>query len=161
MTDQPDVYIDRDPNNVVTGTEPMDAPGRERSIGELLKELRNESSVLVRQELALAKAEISEKATKAARNAAYIGAGAFLAYTALTFLLLAVTALLYVILRLMGAETHGLWIAPLIVGLVLGIVGYVLIQKGISTFKEQSLVPEKTTQSLKEDKQWLQDKVTQ
>ena len=42
---------------------------------------------------------------------------------------------------------------------LVGVIGAVLTSKGIKTLKEQSLVPEKTVQTLKEDKQWLQGKV--
>ncbi|HEX8340513.1 MAG TPA: phage holin family protein [Tepidisphaeraceae bacterium] len=161
MTNPADVITGPELNAEFTGSASPPPAGRERSIGELLKELRDESGVLLRQEVALAKTELSEKAAKAGRNAAYIAAGGAVAYIGVVFLLLAVTVILYLILKALGAETHGMWIAPLIVGLVVAGVGYVLIQKGISTFKNESLVPEKTAQSLKEDKQWLQDKATQ
>jgi hypothetical protein len=160
MTNQPDVITGHG-TVPAYGAGTTSPAGSERSIGELLKELRDESGLLLRQEVALAKTELGEKAAKAGRNAAYIAVGGAVAYAGVLFLLLAVTAVLYVILKAMGVETHGLWIAPLIVGLAVAVVGYVLIQKGISTLKNESLVPEKTTQSLKEDKQWLQDKATQ
>jgi hypothetical protein len=133
---------------------------RERSIGELLKELRDDTTTLLRQEVALAKTEMSEKASRAGRNAAYIAAGGAVAYAGLIFLLLAATYALYLMLQAMGMETHSLWVAPLIVGAIVGIIGYSLVQKGISTLRDESLVPEKTTQSLQEDKQWLQEKTT-
>lgn len=131
-----------------------------RSIGELLKELRDETSTLVRQELALAKAEMSEKAAKAARNAAYAGAGAVLAYLGLLFGLLAASVGLALLLASWGLEWHAWWLGPLIVGAVVGVVGCAMAAKGVHTLKQQSPVPEKTVQSLKEDKQWLQDKAT-
>jgi hypothetical protein len=48
------------------------------SIPELLKDLREESTLLLREEIALAKKEISEKISSTARNATYIVAGALI-----------------------------------------------------------------------------------
>jgi hypothetical protein len=131
------------------------------SIGELIKELRDETTTLLRQEVALAKAEMNEKAAKLGRNAGYLGAGGVLAHAGALVLLLGVAALLY-----HGLVAAGLshmvsgWLAPLIVGAVVGVIGYAMAQKAISTFKHESLVPEKTLESLKENQQWLQRKAT-
>ena len=130
------------------------------SIAGLLKDLRDESVTLMRQEIALARTEITEKATKAARNTAYTGVGAVLLYVGAFFVLSAVAVALALLINRMGADPHGWWLGPLIVGGIVGAIGAVLTSKGIKTLKEQSLVPEKTVQTLKEDKQWLQEKVT-
>ena len=134
--------------------------GDDRSIGDLLKELRDETTTLLRQEVALAKTEITEKVSKAARNTGYIGAGAVMAYLGLLFVLIAVTVALGLALDATGLDNHGYWLSPLIVGAVIGLIGWGMTKKGISTLKEETLVPEKTVQSLQEDKQWLQEKVT-
>jgi len=132
-----------------------------RSITEIIKDLRDETSALVRQEVALAKTEMSEKASKIGRNAGYIGAGGVLAHAGAIVLLLGLSALLYAGLVEMGLS-HMIsgWLAPLIVGGLVAIIGYAMAQKGISALKKESLVPEKTVNSLKEDQQWLQRKVT-
>ncbi len=132
-----------------------------RSIGELLKDLRDESSMLVRQEVALAKTELSQKAAKLGRNAGYLGVGSALAHAALILLLFGLSALLY-----HGLTEAGLshmvsgWLSLLIVGGVTALIGYGLIQKAISAFKNETLVPEKTVNSLKENQEWLQRKAT-
>jgi hypothetical protein len=138
---------------------PDDAPdARDRSIGSLLKELRDETTTLFRQEIALAKTEMSEKASKAGRNAASIGAGAAVLMAGTLVLLFGVAALLYWGLVAMGLSHYiAGWLAPLIVGGVTALIGYGLIQKGVSTLKRMSPVPEKTVESIKEDKQWLQN----
>jgi uncharacterized membrane protein len=129
-------------------------------LADLLKTLRDDTTTLLRQEVALAKTEASEKAAKLGRNAAYIAAGAFVALLGAIFLLMALTALLAVLLQKMGlSAAHSAWVAPLIVGAVITLVGYVLIKKGLDTIKRESLKPEKTIESLREDKQWLQNKV--
>jgi len=129
---------------------------RDRSLGSLLKELRDESTTLMRQEVALAKTEMAEKAGTYARNAASVAVGAAVLYAGVWILLLGLTCALYFILVRLGLSN--LWsgvLAFAIVGGGLALVGYVLMQKGISTLKNESPVPEKTIQSLKEDKQWL------
>lgn len=132
----------------------------ERSIAELLKELRDETTTLMRQEFALAKTEIGEKAAKAGRNAAYATAGAVMIYMGALFGLLGASVGIALLLGAWGLEWHAWWLAPLIVGAVIGIIGCAVTAKGVRTLKKRSLVPEKTIQSLQEDKQWLQEKAT-
>jgi hypothetical protein len=52
------------------------------------------------------------------------------------------------------------WLAPLIVGGILAAVGYSLVKKALETLKRESLTPEKTTQSLQENKAWLKEKIS-
>jgi uncharacterized membrane protein YqjE len=132
-----------------------------RSLTGLVRELRDEAIVLVRQEVALARTEMSEKAARVARNSAFIGVGAFLAYAGLFVLLLAGVVGLYLGLVAAGL-THATagWLSPLIIGAVLAVVGYVFIQKGLSTLKHESIVPERTVESIKADKEWMEEKVT-
>jgi hypothetical protein len=51
------------------------------------------------------------------------------------------------------------WLAALIVGVVVALIGYLMVQRGINGLKSTSLMPEKTLESIKEDKQWVQDQV--
>ena len=87
--------------------------------------------------------------------------GGVLAHAGVFVLLLGLSALLY-----WGLVEAGLshyvsgFLAPLIVGAVVALIGYALIQKAISTFKHETLVPEKTVDSLKENQQWLSHKAT-
>ena len=137
------------------------APARDgRSVADLIKDLGVESSTLVRQEIALAKTEVSETIAKSARNAAYIAAGAGVALCGLILLTHGLAWGVVTLLNRMGVTTHHTWLGFLITGLIVAGVGYVVAQKGISTLKRQSLVPQKTVQTLKEDKQWIQDKVS-
>ncbi len=137
------------------------AAPRDRSIADLLKELRDESSSLLRQEVALAKTEMADKASAYGKNAASIAAGGTVAYMGALLILAAVTVGFALMLDgLFGLDEHAWWVAPLIVGGIVAIIGYSMIQKGVSTLKRQSPVPEKTVQSLQEDKQWLTDKVS-
>lgn len=140
---------------------PPERTGEHRSFAELLKDLRDESSMLIRQEVALAKTEMSEKAAKYGRNAGYLGAGGALAHAGLIVLLLGLTALLYAgLVEFDLSHMTAGWLAPLIVGGVVALIGYALAQKAISTLKHESPVPEKTINSLKENQQWLSHKTT-
>ena len=148
---------DLNPDAITTGG----PAARDRSIGSLVKELRDEFTTLLRQELALAKTEMSEKASKASRNATYIAVGGAICFAGVLFLLVGVSAAVYVGLVYAGLSHYVAgWLAPVIVGAVVAIVGYAMLQKGISTLKRMSVTPDKTVESLKEDKQWLQNQAT-
>ena len=139
-------------------------PDREdRSLADLIKELRDESSTLVRQEIALAKTEIGEKVSTFGRNAAYAAAGAAVLLIGGIFLLLAVANVVSGIVFHL-APSLGSWVSGAIgyaiVGLVIAIVGYAFYQKGVSTLKTETPVPEKTVASLQENKEWLKNKTS-
>ena len=133
--------------------------GRSESIADLIKDLRDEAMLLVRQEVALAKTEISEKMARILRNTAYAIAGALVAFVGLIFILQAATVAIGIGLLEAGlTEKQSLWASPLILGVIVAIVGAILISKGIAAVKNESLVPEKTVESLKNDKEWIQNK---
>ena len=133
--------------------------GRSESIADLIKDLRDEAMLLVRQEVALAKTEISEKMARILRNTAYAIAGALVAFVGLIFILQAATVAIGIGLHEAGlTEKQSLWASPLILGVIVAIVGAILISKGIAAVKNESLVPEKTVESLKNDKEWIQNK---
>lgn len=135
------------------------AGDRDRSVADLVRELRDESSTLLRQEVALAKTEMSEKLNKAVRNTTAVAVGSAVLYGGFLMLLIAAGAALTLLIAEWGWEINSLWLGPLIVGVIAALIGYAMMQKGISTLKEESPVPEKTVQSLKEDKQWMQEKM--
>jgi hypothetical protein len=130
------------------------------TIGELLKDLRGESTLLLREEIALAKKEISEKISSTARNLTYVVGGALVAYVAITFLLLAISSVIAQALVDQGIGIGwAIFLGLLIVALVIGAVSAGMIVKGVQTLKKQSLIPEKTVETLKEDKTWAQNKI--
>jgi uncharacterized membrane protein YqjE len=125
----------------------------DRPIGELLKQLANETTTLVRQELELAKTEMREKAGKAGPGFGMWGAAGVTALLALGSL----TA--FLILALDGAMPN--WLAALIVGLVYAAVAGVLYLRGKRRVEEAgSPVPEKTIETVKEDVQWAKHPTT-
>jgi hypothetical protein len=130
------------------------------TIGELLKDLRGESTLLLREEIALAKKEISEKISSTARNLTYVVGGALVAYVAITFLFLAISSVIAQALVDQGIGFGwAIFLGLLIVALVIGAVSAGMIVKGVQTLKKQSLIPEKTVETLKEDKTWAQNKI--
>ena len=138
---------------VATSSNPQSAELHERSVGELLKQLANETTTLMRQELELAKAEMREKAGKAGPGFGMWGAAGAMALLALGSL----TA--FLILALDGAMPN--WLAALIVGLVYAAIAGVLYVRGKHRVEEAgSPVPEKTIETVKEDVQWAKHPTT-
>jgi xanthine/uracil permease len=133
----------------------MQAVREERSIGQLLKELRDETTTLLRQEVDLAKTEISEKASRTGRNLGSLAVGGGVAFLGALALLAAVIYGLTSILNQFMSVGVAIWLAPLIVGLVLAAIGYSLVQKALATLRQESLTPKRTTQTLQENKEWL------
>ena len=131
-----------------------------RTIGSLLKELVDETRQLFRQEVELAKTEASEKAAVAGRNAAFLAAGGMVAFAGAIVLLFGLGILASWALESAGLQ-DGLaaWLGPVLVGLIVAVIGYVLVNKGLKAFKDGSLKPEKTIESLREDKQWTQQRL--
>jgi hypothetical protein len=131
------------------------------SIVYLLKKLRDDTTTLIRDEISLAKAEISEKITSASRNIGYLMGGALVVYAALMLILQGISFLLRQLFISLGmSEPSATLLGFLIVGVVVGVIGALLIVKALDAFKKQSIIPSKTTETLKEDKQWVQSKVT-
>jgi fatty acid desaturase len=130
----------------------MQPTTNERSLGELFSELTQEARTLVQQEVALAKSELSQKATIVGRNVAFLAAGAAVAYAGLLAILAAI---------IIGLSTiMPAWLAALLVGVIVAGVGYLLVQKGQSDLKRQNLMPHQTLQSLKEDSEWMKEQLT-
>ena len=125
----------------------------ERSLGDLFSDLARETSTLVRQEVQLAKAELTHSATEAGRGVAMLAAGGLVAYAGLLFVLLAIVY---------GLIETGMdpWLSALIVGLVVLAIGAVLLLRGRESLKPANLAPTKTVESLKEDKAWAQEQIT-
>lgn len=118
--------------------------GDNRSISDLVGDLGNNVSTLMRKEIQLARAETSEKVSQATVAVGSIVAGAVLAIAALIVLLQAL------VIGLSNAGIPPGW-ASLIVGVVVAGIAYALVQKGASDLKAGNLVPGRTIDSLKQD----------
>jgi hypothetical protein len=133
---------------------------RQESIPGLLKDIRDQTTLLMRQEVALARTEVSEKISKIAKNSVYLAAGALLSLAALVVLLQGLSWLVELWLENTRLDRHSTWLAFCIVGLVAATIGAITARKGARTIKRENLVPEKTIESLKEDKAWMRRKVS-
>jgi uncharacterized membrane protein YqjE len=122
---------------------------RRESWGELIGELAGQLVGLARDEVALARRELEQKLKTVQSAAAVVAIGAIIALIAT----LSVCAAVIIAL----AEYVGPWQSALIVGLILGIAAGATILIGVSRFKRTSLRPEKTIETLEENKEWLKD----
>ena len=117
------------------------------SVGSLLSTLLNEVTALVRGEAALAKAEMSEKTHQAMMGLGSIAtAGAVLFGGFLTLLATAVMLLNEVL----PPETRP-WLATLLVGAVVTLMGVVMLKAGLKKVRAQGLMPNRTMNSLRDD----------
>jgi hypothetical protein len=126
----------------------------DRPIGELMRELSEQTSTLVRQELELAKLELGEKGKRAGIGAGMFGGAGVLG-------LYAVGALTACFVLALSTAVTG-WLAALIVAAVYGAVAGILALSGKS--KVQGAVPpvpEQATESVKEDVQWTKTRAKQ
>jgi uncharacterized membrane protein len=123
----------------------------ERSIGELFGELSQDVALLVRQEAQLAKTEMQQKLSKVTADLVSLAAGGVVALVGG----LALTAA--VILLLIDPIGMRPWLAALLVGAVLGIVGWVLLQRGMKELKRTDPTPRRTVETIKEDLQWAKE----
>jgi hypothetical protein len=120
---------------------------RERPLGELLKQLSEETTRLVHQELELAKAELAQKGKQAGMGAGMFGAAGVIG-------LLALAALTTCFILALDAAMPA-WLAALIVAVVYGAVAALLALRGRAKVKQATPpVPEQTIETVKEDVEW-------
>ena len=118
-----------------------------RPLSALFGDLWRESSTLVHQEVELAKAELDEKMSKLTAGASEIATGGAILFAGFIVLLFAAVAALERVLP----EPHDTWLAPLIVGAVVMIAGFLALARGRANLKAQNLAPERTLESLRRD----------
>ena len=125
----------------------------ERSLGDLFSDLSRETTTLVRKEVQLAKAELTQSATEAARGIGMLVAGGAVAYAGLLFLLLAIVFGLIEV----GWDP---WVSALVVGLVVVAIGAILVLRARESLKPANLAPRRTIETLKEDQEWAKEQIT-
>jgi uncharacterized membrane protein YqjE len=128
------------------------------SLPDLLRRLSSEGADLVRQEVALARAEVNEKVGVFQRNLLALGAGGALMLAGLLFALWALnTGVVAALVQVMDPDI-AIWLSPLILALVLLGAGWGLIAKGKNAIAEEGLMPDETRGSLEEDGRWARRK---
>ena len=124
----------------------------DRSLGELFSELAGETGNLIRQEVALAQVELSQKATKVGKNVGYLVVGGAVAYAG-------VLALLTALIIGLGSVI-GYGYAALIVGVVVAVAAVIMIMSAVNALKNVDIAPRQTVETIKEDAKWLKDQVS-
>jgi uncharacterized membrane protein YqjE len=120
---------------------------RDQSLGELFGKLSTELTTLIRQELELAKAELTQKGKEAGKGAGFLGGAAVVGLLAAG----ALTAAIIAALDLAMAT----WLAALIVTIVYGAIAAVLALRGKAKVQQATPpVPEQTVDTVKEDVAW-------
>src|SRR3982751_609326 len=115
----------------------------EKSLGDLFSELATETSTLVRQEVALAQTELTQKATRVGKNVGYLAVGGFVAYAAMLAVLAGIIMLIGLVIPV--------WLSAILVGLVVGGVGYFMVSSGVAEIRKTDPVPRDTVETIKED----------
>jgi hypothetical protein len=123
-----------------------------RSVGELIGQLTQDLSMLVRQETQLAKVEIQEKISRVSRDLVSLAAGGVVALVG-GFAL--VTAVILLLVDPIGLEP---WLAALLVGVLLAGGGYALLRGGLRDLKTLDPAPRRTVESIKEDIQTVKER---
>jgi hypothetical protein len=119
---------------------------RGESIAALLKQLSEQTSTLVKQELDLAKAELTARGMEAGVGAGLLGGGGLMALYAFGALTIALIAAL--------ATGMATWLAALIVGVVYALIAGVLALTGKNKVSDATPPAPQTIETLKEDVQW-------
>jgi uncharacterized membrane protein YqjE len=132
----------------------MEAGSSEPALGDLFRQLAQDSATLVRQEMALAKAELKTNVKSVARDAVMVGVGGILA-------LIGAMVLLAAVVVAVGDALDNYWLGALIVAALFLIVGGLLAMSNLKKLKQEEVAPTRTLETLKEDKQWLQSEIKQ
>ena len=127
------------------------SPEREtRSFGDLFSQLAGDTSLLVQQEIALAKKEFQASLAQAVGGVIVLAIGGVLATVGL------IAILTSVILALALVMPH--WAAALLVGAIFVILGVVFALVGVNRLRKLKLIPERTAQTLKDDAAMIREK---
>ena len=124
-------------------------------LGVLLRDLAEGSSSLIRQEIRLARLEVTELLGALATGAALVVAGS------VTALLGALAVMIGLILLAADQWLRDrYWLAALIVFVISGALALVFKSRGMALFSPKQLAPEQTVATLKEDRAWLKQQLT-
>lgn len=118
------------------------------SIAELFGELTRETGTLIRQQMELARLELSQRVSRLGKGLTRVVIGGALA----TGGLLAIVAGIVLAVTALGVPA---WVSALVVGAVLTLAGYALAQQAISAMSREELAPQATIETLKENAEWI------
>jgi hypothetical protein len=124
-----------------------------RSLGELFGQLSQDISLLMRQELQLAKAELAEKAVRARKDAVAVGTGGIVAYLGALALVAAVILFLTQVVGIVA------WLSALLVGLIGAGVGYAMLNRGIRDMGAIDPKPQRTVETVRSTVQGVRNDI--
>jgi len=129
----------------------MQQTREDRSLGELFGDLTRSLSTLIRQEVELARTEMTARAGRLSRGAGMVGIGGALLYAAV----LGTMAVF-----ILGLVELGLtpWLATLVVTIVVAVVGGLLVASGQDALKKADLVPRRTIETVRDDAEWAKER---
>jgi hypothetical protein len=119
----------------------------DRPLLGLLSDLWRETTTLVHEEAELAKAEMGEKVSQVATGIGEIATGGAILFAGFLVLLFAAVGALVLLLP----EPHSIWLAPLIVGALVAIIGAIALARGRANMKSRNLAPRRTIESVQRD----------
>jgi len=122
-----------------------------QSIGDLVARLAGDTSTLLRQEVQLAKVELSRKAAETGKHIGLIAVDGGVAYAGL----LAIVAALVLFL----GEYMPFWLSALITGVVVGGIGYYFARRQLDALQHLDPVPRATVETMKENKEWAKEQL--
>src|SRR4051812_20010514 len=112
------------------------------TLASLLSELREESTTLLRQEIALAKAEINEKAAHIGKNTLELATGGAVAYAGVIVLLIGIGILLTRVLVAFGLRPEiAVWLGPVLIGAIVAVIGATLLMKAKKAMSAENVFP--------------------
>ena len=135
---------------------PVDPTDGRRGLGALIRDLADGSATLVRDEARLARLEVGAAARGVALGSAFVATGGVLA-------LLGGLSLLAGVILLVGDQwlpRDLYWVGALIVVAISGGIALLFLRRGLSLLSPSALAPNTTVETLKEDKEWLKQRMT-
>jgi VIT1/CCC1 family predicted Fe2+/Mn2+ transporter len=124
----------------------------DRSLGELFGDLSRQLSTLIRQEIDLARTEVTGRVSAVGRDAAVLAAGVGLLYAGLLVLLAAAVLLLSDI----GVTP---WLAAVVVALIVGVIGGLMVVSARQAMATREIAPRRTLETLKDDADWAKERI--
>ncbi len=135
-------------------------PNHANTLPSLLRELRDETTTLLRQEVALAKAELKENASRMGGHAAQIAIGGFVGYAGVIVLLIGLGLLISSLLVRAGVDRDlAQWLAPALLGAIVALIGWGMVARAKRAMATDDLAPRQTIATMRENKDWAQSKL--
>jgi hypothetical protein len=132
-------------------TPPRGRTAEERSLGELFGELSEDVGLLLRQEAQLAKTEMQQKLSRVTTDLVALASGGVVA---LVGTLALTSAVILLLIDPVGLKP---WLAALLVGALLAVAGWAMLQRGLKNLQRTDPTPRRTVETIKDDIQWAKE----